>query len=218
MIICESVKKITSIINKDDILEVNFNDEFYKNALFFDLEHYVNRKPICVGVFGCSYYNEETKELKITQYMIENKNDAIEVLYLAEKYFRYVKNFLNKKYIVTFAGNNDFTVIDYLFKKNNIDLDIRKFFKEIDIQKEYEKAKGTSIGLKNLEKVFEINRETEVIGGQNLAKTFNKIIKDNEYINRMPKEKSEKILLYNKQDVVSLFEICTSWKKYIKLI
>jgi len=33
----------------------------------------------------------------------------------------------------------------------------------------------------------------------------------------MPKEKKDKILFYNEQDVVSLFHIITSWKKYIKI-
>ena len=89
-------------------------------------------------------------------------------------------------------------------------------FKSIDIQKEYEKSKKTSIGLKNLEKLFEIFREGEVISGSNLAKTFHKVLKDDEYIERMPKEKIDTILLYNEQDVVNLFKILTSWGRYMK--
>ena len=73
----------------------------------------------------------------------------------------------------------------------------------------------TSIGLKKLEKIFEIYREGEVISGSNLAKTFHKVLKDKEYIERMPKEKVNTILVYNEQDVVNLFNIFVNWKKYI---
>ena len=75
---------------------------------------------------------------------------------------------------------------------------------------------NTSIGLKNLEKVFNIYREGDVISGSNLAKTFHKVLKDKEYIERMPKEKIETILLYNEQDVVNLYKIFITWKDYIQ--
>ncbi|ARC85152.1 hypothetical protein RSJ17_11925 [Clostridium argentinense] len=114
----------------------------------------------------------------------------------------------NKKYIVTFSGNNDFTVINYLYEKHKINFKIEEHFKDIDLQKYYEKSMKTSIGLKNLESKFNITRESEIISGSNLAKIFSKIINDEEYFNRMPMGKKEKILLYNMQDVVSLFYIC----------
>ena len=75
---------------------------------------------------------------------------------------------------------------------------------------------NTSIGLKNLEKFFNIYREGDVISGSNLAKTFHKVLKDKEYIERMPKEKIETILLYNEQDVVNLYKIFITWKDYIQ--
>jgi len=109
----------------------------------------------------------------------------------------------NKKYTVTFSGNNDFTVINYLYEKHKINFKIEEYFKDIDLQKYYEKSMKTSIGLKNLESKFNIKRESEIISGSNLAKTFNKIMKDEEYFNRMPIDKKGKILLYNMQDVVS---------------
>lgn len=146
--------------------------------------------------------------------MIENKNEVVDILVLAKKYFIKMKN-LDKKVIVTFSGNNDFTVINYLLKKYNINLNFDSEFKTIDIQKEYEKVKKTSIGLKNLEKEFNILREGDVISGSNLAKTFHKVLKDEEYIKRMPKEKIETILLYNEQDVVNLYKIFATWNKYI---
>jgi len=121
----------------------------------------------------------------------------------------------HKRYIVTFSGNNDFTIINYLFEKYKIDFVISQHFLEVDLQKMYEKAKKTSIGLKALEKEFEIARDSELISGSNLAKTFGKIVKDKQYFDRMPINKKEKILLYNEQDVVSLFHIFVNWYEKI---
>ncbi|URZ15567.1 ribonuclease H-like domain-containing protein [Clostridium felsineum] len=199
-----------------DRFKVEGENKIYSKALFFDLEHYVYKKPICIGVFGCAYYDEETKNLKTTQYMIENRKDSEEILKIAEEYFIKAKIKLKKEYIVTFSGNNDFTVVNYLFKKNNINMEVNKEFKSIDLQKEYEKVTKKCVGLKNLEKVFEINRESEIISGSTLAKTFGKIVKDEEYSLRMPEEKKDKILLYNRQDVESLFNMITTWNKYVK--
>lgn len=195
-------------------LSIDGNRDLYKKAIFFDLEHYVYKKPICVGVFGCCYYDVNKNNIKVTQYMIENKKDVKSILLLAKKYFKNIHREKNKKYIITFSGNNDFTVINYLFDKYNINFDINEYFLKVDLQREYEKEKKTSIGLKNLEKSFDIIRdEKEIISGQNLAKTFAKIVKDEDYINRMPQEKKEKILLYNEQDVVSLFHIYVNWNE-----
>ena len=77
------------------------------------------------------------------------------------------------------------------------------------------KKKKYLLGLKKLEKVFDIEREGEVISGSNLAKTFHKVMKDKSYFKRMPEEKIEKILLYNEQDVINLYYIYINWKKYI---
>ena len=204
-------------ISTEGSLIIDGNKQLFKDALFFDLEHYIYKKPICIGVFGCCFYDEISNEIKVTQYMAENKKDAIEILSLAKNYFEEMKTKYNKKYIVTFSGNNDFTVINYLLKAYKIDFILEEYFREIDLQKCYEKAEGTCIGLKALEKIFEINRESEVISGSNLAKTFGKIVKDDDYINRMPHEKKEKILLYNQQDVVSLFYIYIDWYNRVGL-
>lgn len=202
-------------INKSILLTLENDKELYKNALFFDLEHYVYKKPICIGVFGCCYYDENKNALIVTQYMIESKEDAADIIPMVRDYFIKYKYDFEKKYIVTFSGNNDFTVLRYLFKESNIDFDIDSEFIHIDLQKQYEKEKKECIGLKNLEKIFEIQRESAVISGSNLAKTISKIIKDKEYFSRMPKEKKDNILLYNEQDVTSLFYIMTEWKKYV---
>ena len=193
------------------------NDKFdiYKHAIFFDLEHYVYKKPICIGVFGCCYYDDESNKLIIDQYMIENRKDTKKILFMAEQYFKNSIEKLHKKYIVTFSGNNDFTMLKYLFEKNKIEFEPEERFEHIDLQKEYEKVKKVCIGLKNLEKQFEIEREGELISGSNLAKTISKIMYDKDYYDRMPGEKKEKILLYNEQDVVNLFYIFVNWNKYI---
>ncbi|KOA21421.1 hypothetical protein CLHOM_00920 [Clostridium homopropionicum DSM 5847] len=197
-------------------LDIEGNCHIFKDAIFFDLEHYLYKKPICIGVFGCAYYDSDAGELKITQYMIEEKKDALPILNLAKEYFEDMHNNFNKRYIVTFSGNNDFTVIDYLFNKNNIQCNIDDLFKKVDLQREYEKATGENIGLKNLEKKFGIEREGELISGGNLSKTFCKVMKDFDYMNRMPEEKRQRILLYNEQDVTSLFRMIVDWKKYMK--
>jgi uncharacterized protein YprB with RNaseH-like and TPR domain len=229
------IKRLVNLVEKSDIvitklnsikvgeistgnsLTIDGNKELFKDALFFDLEHYIYKKPICIGVFGCCFYDEISNELKVTQYMAENKKDAIEILSLAKNYFEEMKMKYNKKYIVTFSGNNDFTVINYLLKEHKTDFLLEGYFEEIDLQKCYEKAEGTCIGLKALEKKFDIDRESELMSGSNLAKTFGKIVKDDDYINRMPQEKKDKILLYNEQDVVSLFYIYVDWYNRIPL-
>lgn len=197
--------------SEEDILSAEHNVDVYKRALYFDLEHYVYKHPICIGVFGCAYYDEEEKSLKVIQYMLESKREIKDILIMAVKYFTYAKEVLNKDYIVTFSGNNDFFVINYLLEKYHLKFDFKSDFTELDLQKEFEKKTKESIGLKALEKKIGIEREGELISGSTLAKTFAKVVKDKDYINRMPEEKIEKILLYNEQDVVNLFHILTKW-------
>lgn len=213
------VKESTIDIKKDEFkqsLNIDGDNELYKKSVFFDLEHYVYKKPICIGVFGAGYYDEENNKLIITQYMIENKHELENILILSKGYFERMKNELKKEYVVTFSGNNDYIVIDYLFKKYKLNYILEDYFQSIDLQKKYEQVKQKSIGLKALESECAIVRESEVISGSTLAKTFSKIMKDDMYFSRMPMEKKEKILLYNMQDVVSLFHIYTQWNKYVR--
>lgn len=206
----------TEKLSEENLLSINGKNDLFKDALFFDLEHYIYKKPICIGVFGCCYFDNINNKLQVTQYMIESEKDAKDILNLAKDYFYTMSSKYGKKYLVTFSGNNDFLVINYLFEKYNIDFNIEEHFIHIDLQKEYEKERKVCIGLKALEKEFGIIRESEVISGSNLAKTFSKIVKDNDYIERMPEEKKHKILLYNEQDVVSLFEIYVNWNTIMK--
>lgn len=212
MIIRENIIEVDST-NREFILKTDDISRQPEELIFFDLEHYVYKKPKCIGVFGACIY--ENSKLYVTQYMIENKYESIQILNLAKNYFTKMKK-KGKKAIVTFSGNNDYTVINYLFKKYGIEFNFSKEFEDIDIQREYEKEMKHSIGLKNLEKDFDIHREGEVISGSNLAKTFSKVLKDKEYILRMPKEKIESILLYNEQDVTNLYNIYMLWKAYVK--
>lgn len=212
------------IIRENKVKVEEYSEEFMMKSLdkeytpeeiiFFDLEHYVYKKPKCIGVFGACEYDKKNNNILVTQYMIEDRDEATHILYLAKEYFIKMKQ-KGKKAIITFSGNNDFSVINYLFKENNIYYNFSEEFDSIDIQKEYEKNKKLSIGLKKLEKVFDIVREGEVISGSNLAKTFHKVMKDKSYFKRMPEEKIEKILLYNEQDVINLYYIYVNWKKYI---
>lgn len=213
MIIRENNVKVDEYSN-EFMIKPEYRQYKPEQLIFFDLEHYVYKKPKCIGVFGACEYDEKSNEIKVTQYMIEDKEEATHILYLAKKYFVNMKE-KGKKAIVTFSGNNDFTVINYLFKEQGIYYNFNDEFDSIDIQKQYEKDKNSSIGLKNLEKIFDIVREGEVISGSNLAKTFHKVIKDRSYFKRMPKEKIDKILQYNEQDVVNLYYIYINWKKYI---
>ncbi len=214
------------MIIKENIIPVDkFEKQYFleneyeilpEEIIFFDLEHYVYKKPKCIGVFGACVYNNERNSLHVTQYMIENKRESLDILNLALRYFEDMKK-KGKKAISTFSGNNDFTVINYLFNKNKITYNFKEEFISIDLQKAYEKDMKTSIGLKKLEKIFDIDRQGEVISGSNFAKTFHKVMKDSDYVKRMPQEKIEKILLYNEQDVVNLYYIYTNWKRYIKI-
>ena len=215
MIIRENTLKVQDVYGDLSLSQEN-KDLKPEKMIFFDLEHYVYKKPKCIGVFGACVFNNQTNTLEVTQYMIENKNEAIDILVLAYSYFVKMKK-EGKDTIVTFSGNNDFSVINYLFKENNIEYDFDKEYNSLDIQKEYEKRRKKSIGLKNLEKQFNIVRETEVISGSNLAKTFQKVMKDKDYISRMPREKIDKILFYNEQDVVNLYHIFVNWEEYIEI-
>lgn len=213
MIIRENRVKVEGYI-EEYMMKSQGKEYSPEEIIFFDLEHYVYKKPKCIGVFGACEYDNKNSNILVTQYMIEDKDEAVNILHLAKEYFIKMKE-KGKKAIITFSGNNDFTVINYLFKENGIYYNFDEEFDSIDIQKEYEKYKKLSIGLKKLEKVFQIFREGEVISGSNLAKTFHKVMKDKGYFKRMPEEKIEKILLYNEQDVINLYYIYVNWKKYI---
>ncbi|WP_242965239.1 ribonuclease H-like domain-containing protein [Petroclostridium xylanilyticum] len=199
-------------IDIDHCIELKGDKNIFKNALYLDLEHFIYKIPLCIGVFGTCTYNSEKNTIEAIQYMIQDKQDAREILYVA----RDLLTANQKKYIITFAGENDFSVINFLFKKYKIKFNIEKNYSLVDLQKKYLKYTGAITGLKNLEKIFGIERDGELISGSNLAKTFGRILKEPGYGERISKEKIDKILNYNLQDVVNLFHIATNWNKYVR--
>lgn len=205
-------ERIPVAVNSSDFTLKYRGEEIIKDSIFFDLEHYLYKEPIAIGVFGAAIYQEEKKAVVTTQYMIENRKDARTILKMTRDYFESMKSD-GKKYIVTFSGNNDFLVINHLFKKYEIDYNFAEEFELVDIQKEYEAKYNKNIGLKNLERLHQIERGGELISGMTLAKTFSKIIKDHGYIKRMPEEKITRIMKYNEQDVVNLFNIMNQWEE-----
>jgi len=74
--------------NEENCLIVDDKKDLFKDAIFFDLEHYVYKKPICIGVFGSAYYDENENSLKITQYMIENKYEIKKLIRLSKYYYK----------------------------------------------------------------------------------------------------------------------------------
>jgi len=203
---------IPAMINSVDSTLKYRGKDIIGDSIFFDLEHYLYKEPIAIGVFGAAVYHKDEKAIKTTQYMIENKKDARVILNMTREYFTEMKK-IGKKYLVTFSGNNDFLVVNHLFRKYEIDYDFNEEFELVDIQKEYETKFRKNIGLKNLEKLHHIERDGDPISGMTLAKTFSKIIKDRGYIERMPADKITRILKYNEQDVVNLFNIMNQWEE-----
>lgn len=210
------VDKAISIDEIDEEYSLMYDEKKfnYKDALFFDLEHYVYRRPIAIGVFGCAYYEEDSNSIRLTQLMIEKAEEADDILIDALKYFKNAKEKLKKKYIVTFSGDNDFFMFNTLIKDKGINYRLENQYKSIDIQKEFQKKTNEGIGLKSLEILFHINRECESISGVQIAKSFGKYFKENGHY-KMSKKKANKILRYNEEDVVNLFYIAMKWEKYI---
>ncbi len=91
MIIRENILRVDDVSN--DLMINHEGMEFLpEDMIFFDLEHYVYKKPKCIGVFGACVYNSRTKSLEVTQYMIENRYEGLDILYLAKNYFISMKN------------------------------------------------------------------------------------------------------------------------------
>lgn len=211
-----NTKKIpVNSINEEYVLKAYNKKEIYKDSIFLDLEHYVYKHPICIGIFGACIYDNRNNNLILTQFMMEEGEDKEKVLYKSYDYLKRCKKQLNKKYLVTFSGNNDYLVINHLFNEYEIPLNIRTYFKEIDLQKEYEKITKEGIGLKKLEKIFDIFREGEVVSGVEMAKIIKKINEKDHYLKKISEQKIKNLLLYNEQDVINLFNIIVNWNKYM---
>lgn len=205
----------TKLNEKNDIKEKHFlynGNEILNKAVYLDLEHYIYKVPVCLGIFGASRI--EGDEIVSTQYFLEGKED---LKVLVNNAYLYLINCLNNgyKYMVTFAGNNDRLVLNAMFRKYNLVMDFNKEFYNVDIQREIEKAFESKTGLKATETILNIDR-TDDITGSNIAKTFSNIMKDKDYINRMPQSKVNKLLIYNQQDCENLYHILNHWGELSK--
>lgn len=185
-------------------------EAFLSKSIFLDIELYNYKVPKCIGLFGAGiidngYFNS-------SQYLLERNRDLKSITLKSLEYLK-SKEKEGKKYLITFAGNNDILVLDYFFKKYRLNYKVREHFKVIDLQRELEKEKSFIIGLKALENLLKINRGKYDIKGVTIAKIFQKLLKDDDYINRMEQERIENLLIYNRKDYLNLYYILVRWKK-----
>lgn len=178
--------------------------------IFLDMEHYIYRKPIALGIFGAAVL--EGNELVCTQYFLENKKDLKGLVKTSYNYLN-EKQKAGHSQLVAFAAKNDLNVLHTMFRKFRLRGDLREEFKVVDLQSEFKKAYAETISLEALEGFAEIHRQGPSISGSTIAKTFANIVGDADYIHRMPKEKMVRLLDYNRMDVVNLFLVMANWDK-----
>ena len=186
------------------------NTQGLDDSIFLDMEHYIYRKPIALGIFGAAVRDGD--ELVCTQYFLENRKD---LKGLVKTSYNYLKEKQKAGYsqLVAFAAKNDLNVLHTMFRKYWLKSDLREEFKVVDLQSEFKKAYSETISLEALEDFTEIHRQGPSISGSTIAKTFANIVGDADYIHRMPKEKMVRLLDYNRMDVVNLFFIMANWDK-----
>lgn len=175
-----------------------------ETSVFLDLEHYIFRKPICIGIFGAACVRDG--DLICTQYMLQNRRD---LKGLVRSCFDYLKERKSEGYscLVTFAGANDIMVLNAMAERFHLDPGILKEFIHIDIQREFRKKHHVTTGLKTIEEIMGIVRNEGAPSGMSIAKTFARIMKEPEYSDRMDKAKIRRLIEYNREDVVNLYSI-----------
>lgn len=178
-------------------------------CVFLDLEHYIYHKPICIGIFGAARI--EGDELISTQYFLENSR---ELEALVKKSLRFLMDKKEQGYdhLVAFAAKNDLMVLQAMFARYRITAPLREIFQVADLQQEFKKTYHAAIGLGALEKLVGITRTSPDISGSTIAKSFARIMADPGHIKRMPQEKIERLLDYNKADVENLYHILDKWE------
>lgn len=179
-----------------------------RDSVYLDLEHYIYRKPVCIGIFGAAAI--EGEELVLTQYFLENRNDLKVLIHASHNYLE-EKRRKGYENLVTFAGQNDLMMLHAMFKKFHIDTDLRKLYRCVDLQSEFKHEYHAVIGLTALEKFAGLHRSGPEISGSTIAKTFANIMADPQYLERMPKEKIGRLLAYNQMDVENLYFILSKW-------
>ena len=189
----------------------SFNDiEGLNDSIFLDMEHYIYRKPIALGIFGAAV--REGDELVCTQYFLENRKDLKGLVKTSYNYLN-EKQKAGYSQLVAFAAKNDINVLHSMFEKFRLRGDLREEFNVIDLQSEFKKTYSETISLEALEGFTKIHRLGPSISGSTIAKTFANIVGDPDYIHRMPKEKMVRLLDYNRMDVVNLFLVMAKWDK-----
>ena len=182
--------------------------DIHETAVFLDLEHYIYRKPICIGIFGAAVV--EAGELVLTQYFLENRGDLKGLITSAHDYLL-EKRAAGYEYLVTFAGQNDLMMLHAMFVKFGIKTDLRQVFDPVDLQSVFKQEFSGIIGLNALEDFCGIRREGPDISGSTIAKTFANVMADPGYIHRIPEDKIDRLLAYNQQDVENLCHILLNW-------
>ena len=183
------------------------------SSVYLDLEHYIYRKPICIGIFGAAVI--EGQELVCTQYFLENKADLKGLIGAAHDYLQ-EKRQAGYKHLVTFAGQNDLLMIHAMFLKFKIETDLRTLFESVDLQSIFKQEFHGIVGLTALEQFAGIFRGGPEISGSTIAKTFASVMADPSYIRRMPQEKIYRLLAYNQMDVENLYYIMMNWSNISK--
>lgn len=195
-----------------DLLLIN-GENILEKALFLDLEHYIYIKPKAIGIFGAGFIEDGI--FHSYQIILEKSGDIHPITEISVGLLKEMKE-KGKEYLITFSGNNDIMVMDYMAEKFRLDFRCLDNFTHIDIQKEIEKKFTISMGLKPLEKLMGIKRENEAITGSGISRVFQKIIKDPGYIKRMPEGKMDNLILYNMLDYYNLYHIMARWNRLSK--
>lgn len=204
----EKISKTTIIDEAEQRPLLSQGADLLKRAVFLDLEHYIYHKPIAIGIFGACV--REGEELVLTQYFLENRQD-LKTLVEAARDFLLEQKAQGRDHLVTFAGKNDLMMLHGMFHKFNIPINLHDLFKHVDLQSQFKHKYSVAIGLTRLEGFAGLTREGPGISGSTIAKTFASIMNDPDYIHRMPKEKRQRLLEYNAQDVLNLYRIVAAW-------
>lgn len=182
----------TDLTNK--IVEDEKTNEFFKDAIFFDIETtgLSHKYSWIISITAIIF---ENNTFKIYQLFCQHKPDEKEMI----KYFKeYIKN---KKYIITYNGNTfDIPFIINKAKEYNINYDLNNIVK-IDLYSDMRYLKNKmdidNLKLKTAEKYFNIERK-DVINGQDVIILYEAFRIDPR------KEFSTLILQHNYEDVYNL--------------
>jgi uncharacterized protein YprB with RNaseH-like and TPR domain len=140
-----------------------------------------------------------------TEGLCKEKNDITLIgIYANKNYYPFIKGFNLERVIkwlesypiwVTFGGNNfDIPFIKKKFpylKNPLVHIDLYFLAKEV----------GLRGGLKKIERTLGISRQTEGLNGYDAVKLWNR------WLNQKDKKALQKLILYNKEDVINLKKI-----------